>query len=100
MFPHSTILGPLFWIVLGLLYAFIIYSARIWAKDLKLNMNWWKWSLVAFWFILLNLSIAGGFTLIGENERHAGLYFMGFFGIISLILGVVVWRILMMKREK
>lgn len=100
MFPQSTILGPLFWIALGMLYSFLIISARIWVKDLKLKMNKWKWLLLISWFILINLSIAGGFTLIGENEKRAGLYFLGFFGIISTIYGVVIWRILQLNRDK
>jgi hypothetical protein len=91
---------PLFWIIMGMLYALIIYSARYWAKDLGLKMNWWKWLLSGLWFILLTLSLAGGMTLIGENEVRGGLYFLGFFLIISLILGVVLWRILSVNRKK
>ena len=99
MFPHSTILGPLFWIVMGLLYALIIVSARVWAQDLGLQMNWWKWLLVAGWFCMLNFSIGGGFTLIGEGEQRAGLYFLGLFVTISIIAGAGLWRLLWAGRE-
>jgi len=99
MFPHSTILGPLFWIVMGLLYALIFAGARIWFQDLGLKMNWWKWVLVAGWFCMLNFSIGGGFTLIGEGEQRAGLYFLGLFGTISVIAGAGLWRLLWTRRE-
>lgn len=100
MFPYSTILGPVFWIIMGLLYAFLIYGARIWLQDLNVKMNWWKWLLISFWFIILNVSIAGGFTLIGENEGKAGIYFLLFFVSLSIILGVIVWRIITIGRKK
>lgn len=98
MFPHNTILGPLFWIIMGLLYALLIAGAKIWFKDLGFKMNWWKWLLTSFWFVLLSLTIAGSFTLMGEDEFRAGYYFLGVFGMISLILGVGLWRLLSYKK--
>lgn len=100
MFPNATILGPLFWIVMGLIYALIIISARIWAEDLKLNMNWWKWMLISFWYILLSISIASAFTLFGEHEPKAGYYFLGFSALIFFIFGLGVWRLISQGRSK
>ncbi len=100
MFPHSTILGPLFWIGMGLLYALIIVGARIWAQDLGLKMTWWKWLLTAIWYILLSVSISGAFTLFGENESRAGYYFLGIFVTITVILGAGLWRILLAGIKK
>lgn len=94
MFPHSTILGPLFWIIMGLIYALVIAGAKIWAKDLGLKMTWWKWLLTALWFTMLSTSLAGAFTLFGEDETRAGYYFLGFFMVINIILGVGLWRLL------
>lgn len=94
MFPHSTILGPLFWIVMGLLYAFLLISAKYWFKDLGIMMSKRKWILVGFYFIFINITVGGAFTLIGEDELHAGTYFLGIFGVISIILGVALWRYL------
>ncbi len=92
MFPYSTILNPLFWIIMGLLYAFLIISVRYWMKDMRIKMSYLKWIFLTIWFILLNITIAGGFTLFGENEMKGGSYFLGFFGIIVIILGVGLWR--------
>lgn len=100
MFPNSTMLDPLFWIAMGLLYALVFAGARAWAQDLKLSMPWWKWLLAIGWFFALNISVAGGFTLFGENERQAGLYFLMVFGTFSLLSGVGLWRVLVAGRER
>lgn len=99
MFPHSTILGPLFWIAMGLLYFFLFISARYWFKDSGIIMNKRKWLLVGFYFIFINVTIGGAFTLIGEDEFRAGVYFLGIFGVISIILGVGLWRYLISSRK-
>lgn len=94
MFPNSTILGPLFWIVMGLIYALMIISARFWAEDLKLKMVWWKWVLVSCWYIILSVCVAAAFTLFGEDEPQAGTYFLGISVLVFFILGAVVWRLI------
>ena len=94
MYLYSTILRPLFWIIMGLLYASLIAGARIWAEDLGLNMNWWKWLLSAVWYCLLSFSVAGGFTLMGEKEPRAGYKFLGFFLAVTIILGVGLYFLL------
>ncbi|HKL38145.1 MAG TPA: hypothetical protein VJ876_04565 [Bacteroidales bacterium] len=93
-------LQPLFWMIMGMLYALVIVSARYWARDLGLNMNWWKWLLTGLWFVMLSLFVAGGMTLIGENEIQGGIYFLGFFLVLMLILGVGLWRLLTFNRKK
>lgn len=99
MFPYSTMLEPLFWIIMGFLYTLFVFGLRYWAQDLKIKMDWWKWLLFTIWFIGLNIVIAGGFTLIGENETRAGLYFLGVFGVLFIILGAGVWKILKLNNE-
>lgn len=100
MFPNSTILGPLFWIAMGLIYALAFAGARIWFDELGLKLNWWKWVLATLWYIILSISVAGSFTLFGENEVQAGFYFLGVFVTISIILGIGLWRILISGRGK
>ena len=85
---------PLFWIVMGLIYAVIIAGAPIWAADLGLQMNWWKWLLTAIWYVLLSYTFAGSFTLLGEKEPGAWYKFMGFHLIITIILGIGLWILL------
>ncbi len=94
MFPQSTVLDPLFWMALGALQVLVFAGANQWAKHFQLGMNWWKWSLVGSWWISLLLTIAGSFTLLGENEGLAGWYLLGFLGTGIVIAGAVLLRIL------
>ncbi len=94
MFPYSTTLRPLFWIVMGLLYALMIAGAPVWAEDIGLQMNWWKWLLATIWYGLLSIGIAAGFTLLGEKERRAGNYIAGLSVVIMIILGTGLWLLL------
>jgi len=94
MFTNSTLLEPLFWIVMGVLYTIFAIGLTYLAKDLKLKMNWWKWLLSIGWFIFINITVAGGFTLIGENESRAGIYFLGVFGTVFIVLGVGLWQLI------
>ncbi|MGD8982674.1 MAG: hypothetical protein PVH99_14130 [Desulfobacteraceae bacterium] len=94
MLLYSTIARPLFWIVMGLIYALMIAAAPLWAKDLGLQMNWWKWLLTAVWYGLLSISIAASFTLMGEKEPRAGQYSLGLTLVIMIILGAGLWSLL------
>lgn len=100
MFPQSTILDPIFWMVLGAVQVFIYQSAKLWAQDYGLSMNGWKWTLVMGWWFSLILTIAGAFTLLGENEGNAGWYFLGFVGTAIIIGGAILLKILLALSEK
>ncbi|MBL7175980.1 MAG: hypothetical protein ISS66_09170 [Desulfobacteraceae bacterium] len=94
MFAYSTLLRPLFWMVMGLIYALMIAGAPAWAQDLGLKMTWWKWLLAALWYFILSVGLAGGFTLLGEKEPRAGYYSLGLVLIVMIILGVGLWFLL------
>jgi hypothetical protein len=79
---------------MGLIYALMIAGTPMWAKDLGLQMNWWKWLLTAVWYGLLSISIAASFTLMGEKEPRAGQYSLGLTLVIMIILGVGLWSLL------
>ena len=42
MIIYSPFFKPVFWTLMGLIYALIIAGAPIWAEDLGLRMNWLK----------------------------------------------------------
>jgi hypothetical protein len=88
MFAYSTILRPIFWVVMGLIYGLMIAGAPALAQDLGLNMTWWKWLLAAIWYVMLSVGLAGGFTLMGEREPKAGYYFLGLVLTLMIILGI------------
>ncbi len=90
MLLQSTLLGPLFWMLLGILQLSFFIGLRLFLKDKAIQLSRIKWGLVAVWWFSLNLTVAAGFTLIGENESRAGIYFLGFFGVIMLICGAAL----------
>jgi hypothetical protein len=94
MFLYSTIARPLFWIMMGLIYAMTIAGIRVWVQELGISMTWWKWSGAALWYGLLSLSLAAGFTLIGEKEPRAGYRFLGFSSVLMSILGIGLWAVI------
>ena len=95
MMIYSTFFRPVFWIVMGLLYALMFSGAAYWARDLGLGMTWWKWVLVALWYGLLSFALAGGFTLIGERVRKAGWRSLGFFVAVAIVFGLVLWFVVL-----
>ena len=100
MFPQGTLLDPIFWMVLGAIQVLFFAGANEWAKEYELNMNWWKWVGVAGWWFTFLLTIAGAFTLHGENEGMAGWYFLGWVGTAWIICGAILARIIWVLRLK
>ena len=94
MITYSPFFKPIFWIVMGLIYALTIAGAPLWAEDLGLHMTWWKWILAGLWYVLLSFTFAGSFTLLGEKEPGAWYKFLGFHLIIAIIFGVIVWSLI------
>lgn len=86
--------GGLFWMIMGALSVLVGIGATLWAKDLGLKMTWLRWVLVVVWYLLLMLTVASPFTLIGENEAVAGMRIIPFLVVPTIILGVGLWRLL------
>lgn len=85
---------------MGVMYTLFIAGMALWFNDLRIRMNWWRWCLVIVWFILLSIVVAGGFTLIGENERRAGLLFMAFSGGVLIVAGIAIGRLLIRYKDE
>lgn len=100
MLNNSNFVEPLFWIIMGVLYTLFVAGLAAWFKDMKIRMNWWRWTLVVLWFTFLSLVVAGGFTLIGENEKRAGLMFMAFSGPAILVAGIALGRMLIRDKDE
>ncbi len=100
MFTNSTILNPLFWIVIGILNVLFVIGLRTLFHDLGIKVTKLKWFVLLCYWIILNLTIAGGFTLIGENETTAGLRFLGFFSIPILFAGAIIVKWILSGRIK
>lgn len=94
MFAYSTILRSLLWLVMGPTYVLVIAGAGIWARDLGLQMTWWKWLLATGWYAGLSIGLGAGMTLIGEKGPRAAYYLLGLPLLIAIIAGMVLWSIL------
>jgi hypothetical protein len=86
--------------IAGAAFGLVIPAARAWAKDLGLKMTWWKWLLSGLWYSLLNFFVFLDFTFIGEGETGAGLKLLLFQGVILIILGAGLVRLLWAGRQK
>jgi len=91
MLLQSTIMGPLFWMLLGIIQLAFFIGLRLFFKDKEFQLSWFRWGLVAGWWLTTNITVAAAFTLIGENESRAGTYFLAFFGIGLLIGAAALW---------
>ncbi len=83
----------LFWFLEGILFCVMLMGLRAWALDRSVRMHWWKWTAFLVWVIFTGFAIAFVGTSFGENEAGAAVRGGIFFGIIAVIAGVGVWRI-------
>ena len=90
----------IFAFIVGLFTGAVVMGASSWARALGLKMNWWLWLLCALWYILLLFLIFAAFTLIGEGEVSAALKILGISGVVLVVLGAVLARILLAHRKQ
>ncbi|MBT3245027.1 MAG: hypothetical protein HN352_17925 [Bacteroidetes bacterium] len=95
MFTTSMLLM----LIIGLVTVPLVMGAVALTRDMKLNMNWWKWTLTGLWYFLLLFCIYLDFTFMGEGEIAAAWKLLLFEGVILLILGVGLVRILLSGRS-
>ena len=84
-----------FWFVEGILFCVMLLGLKTWARDRSLSMQWWKWTAFVAWVLFAGFTIAFVSTSYGENEASAAVRGGIFFGIIAVLSGVGVWRIVM-----
>ena len=88
----------LFWFVMGILFVGVALGFWAWTREWGLVMKWWKWLLALLWWVLLNITIASPFTLLAEDEGTGALGVFGILAVITIILGVGLWRLLIRGR--
>jgi hypothetical protein len=89
----------LFWFIEGIFACLVVIGLKIWMEDRGIPMPFWKWLLFGLWILFLGFTIAFIGTNIGENEATAALKGGILFGLISIILGVGLWRLLLIKPQ-
>ena len=80
--------------ITGFLSGAVIIAAIFWAKDMGLQMNWWKWLLSAIWYLMLLLLLLAAFTFIGEGEPAAGWRTVGIAAFVMGVLGTGLYQLL------
>lgn len=91
--------GGFFWFLMGLLFVLVAAGVKAWTDSLGIKMSWWKWLLALLWYGLLNFAVALPMTFVGENETGAALKAFLFLIVITVILGVGLWRLLLSGRR-
>jgi len=87
----------LFWFIEGIFACLVVIGLKIWMEDRGIPMPFWKWLLFGLWVLFFGFTIAFIGTNIGENEAAAAVKGGILFGLISVILGVGLWRLLLIR---
>jgi hypothetical protein len=88
-----------FWFLMGILFVLIAAGFKAFAEGKGWVISWWKWILSIVWYGILMVTIYSAGVLFGENETAWWrILLLGLF--VTLILGVGLWRLLMIKPKE
>ena len=94
----SFFTSGMFWFFEGILFVFTILVLRLWLKEKGIRLPIWKYFFVIIWILFFEFSIAFVTTSLGENEPNAALMGGILFGLISIVSGVGLFRLLFTNR--
>jgi hypothetical protein len=77
----------------------MLLGLSIWARDRATQMRWWKWTTFLVWVLFAGFAIAFVGTSLGEKETSAAVRGGLFFGLIAVLSGVGVWRIVKIGKK-
>ena len=89
----------LFWFIQGIFVCLIVVGFKIWMDDRGIPMRFWKWGLLGIWVFLFGFTIAFVGTSLGEKEAQAALLGGIVFGLITIITGIGLWRLLVIGKK-
>lgn len=84
-----------FWFIEGICACLVVLGLKAHLEDRNIKTPIWKWILFLLWLGFTGFTIAFIFTSMGENEMDAALKGGIIFGLVSVISGVGLWRLLM-----
>ena len=90
----SFFTSSLFWFLEGVLFCIFILAVRAWAEDRSIPMPYWKWISLGAWVFLAGFTLAFVGTSFGEGEPAAAIRGGILFGVIVVIAGAGLWRLL------
>jgi hypothetical protein len=83
-----------FWFVEGILFVFVIMGVNAATTERGVPLSFGKWVLFLVWLLLAGFTIAFVGTSFGEGEAVAAQRGGLLFGLITIISGVGMWRLL------
>jgi len=89
-----------YWIVFGAVTVFVIFGAKAFLEDKQIPMKWWKWVVLALWYMVFFGLIAAPFTIMGEGESAAGWRMLAFNAAVVVVTGLIAWRLILLDRKK
>jgi type VI protein secretion system component VasK len=89
----------LFWFLEGIFACLAVIGFKFWMEDRKIPMPFWKWILLGIWFFFFGFTIAFIGTNLGEKEAQAALLGGIIFGLIAIVTGVGLWRLLKIGKK-
>lgn len=92
-------IDSIFWMILGALQILILLGASAWLDHYRKKIAFWKILLMYLSFVGICLTIAGGFTLMGEYESMAGWYFIGTLGVPQIIVFALLLKLFVFRRK-
>ncbi len=90
----SFFMSGFFWFLEGALFCIFILAVRAWAEDRSIPMPYWKWISLIVWVFFVGFTLAFIGTSFGEGEPAAAIRGGILFGVIAIISGVGLWRLL------
>lgn len=95
----SFFLSGTFWFIEGILVCAMVIGFKVWMDDRRVTMTWWKWGLFAIWAFMAGLTLAYVGTNVGENEPNAAIKGGLLLGFLTIVVGVVCWRLIHSERR-
>ena len=95
----SFLSSNFFWFLMGILFVLIAAGFKSFVDGKGWVMSWWKWLLGIIWYGILMVTFYSAGILLGEQETAWWrILILGLF--VTLILGVGLWRLLMIKPKQ
>ena len=86
-----------FWFFEGIVFVVVLMAVRAMLQERGIKAAPWKWALFVLWIFLGGFTIAYVGTSYGEGEPVAAVKGGILFGLITVISGVGIWRLLLAK---
>ena len=83
----------------GILACLTVIGFKIWMEDRGILMPYWKWILLGIWVLFFGFTIAFIGTNLGEKETQAALLGAIIFGLIAIVTGVGLWRLMRIGKK-